>query len=1018
MFRALQRGEAALGLPALGGLFRREMTPTIDPLPLPNRRFYEAVFNLAWLRQDGALHRVAWRDMQTEELGSVYESLLELVPRLADGGTALAYASGAEGKGHERKTTGSYYTPYALVQALLDSALDPVIRDRRRGVGTPNGEAGAEGVLTMTVCDPACGSGHFLLAAARRIAEAVARERAEEGGEPYGPDAHRRALREVVARCIFGVDRNDFAVELARVALWIETVEPGRPLGFLDANIRVGDSLLGLASLDALRESMPDAAFKPLTGDDKAVARALAKRNRAEREGQGALDLLGGGWSLPPEVARFDEAIRRAPQDTLEQVEAVRARFEGRMDDPARRRLRLAADAYVAAFLLPKREPETPGRREPEVPTSRFVWETLAGRRPDPLLEPIVTAAAREAHAFHWPLAFPGVAERGGFDVMLGNPPWERVKLQEREFFAARAPEIAEAPNAAARGRAIRALLEAGPGTLGWALHGAFEAAKRAAEAASVFARVPGAEGGRFALTGRGDVNTYALFAELFARGVNWHGRAGVIVPTGIATDATTAPFFGWLVAEQRLQAFFSFENEEMIFPGVHHAFKFAILTTKPICSESSSTFLFFARKVSALLDPRRRFTLTPAQIAAINPNTRTAPVFRSRADADLTARIYERVPVLVNDEAGADGNPWSIRVHTRIWHMAEDSHWLRTADDLAREGFRREDSDWVRAGAGRAANDGALDLLGGGDARSLVLEAAAPVERFVPLYEAKMIHQFDHRWATYEASPKGPAARDATTAEKADPTFEPTPRYWVPEPEVAARLAAKGWHRGWLMGWRDITNATNERTVIASAFPRAAVGHTAPLFFLRAEPPLWATFLANTSALVLDFAARLKVGGTHLTYGYLKQLPILPPATYSEVALAHIVPRVLELTYTSHAMAPFARDLGHEGPPFAWDEDRRAWLRAELDGWFAHAYGLSRDDLAYVLDPADALGPDYPSETFRVLKANEIRRHGEFRTRRLVLAAYDALAPRRADVGLDHVDAALGPPRRRDAAE
>ena len=467
VFRALQRGEAALGLPALGGLFRREMTPTIDPLPLPNRRFYEAVFNLAWIRQDGALHRVAWRDMQTEELGSVYESLLELVPRLADGGTALAYASGAEGKGHERKTTGSYYTPDALVQALLDSALDPVIRDRRRGIGTPNGETGAEGVLTMTVCDPACGSGHFLLSAARRIAEAVARERAEEGGEPYGPDAHRRALREVVARCIFGVDRNDFAVELARVALWIETVEPGRPLGFLDANIRVGDSLLGLASLDALREGVPDAAFKPLTSDDKAVARTLAKRNRAEREGQGALDLLGGGWSLPPEVARFDEAIRRAPQDTLEQVEAVRARFEGRIDDPARRRLRLAADAYVAAFLLPKREPETPGRREPEVPTSRFVWETLAGRRPDPLLEPNVTAASREAHAFHWPLAFPGVAERGGFDVMLGNPPWERVKLQEKEFFAARAPEIAEASNAAARGRAIRALLEAGPGTPG-----------------------------------------------------------------------------------------------------------------------------------------------------------------------------------------------------------------------------------------------------------------------------------------------------------------------------------------------------------------------------------------------------------------------------------------------------------------------------------------------------------------------------------------------------------------------
>ena len=140
------------------------------------------------------------------------------------------------------------------------------------------------------------------------------------------------------------------------------------------------------------------------------------------------------------------------------------------------------------------------------------------------------------------------------------------------------------------------------------------------------------------------------------------------------------------------------------------------------------------------------------------------------------------------------------------------------------------------------------------------------------------------------------------------------------------------------------------------------------------------------------DFVARQKVGGTNLNFFYVEQLPILPPSAYDEAALAFIVPRVLELTYTSHSMAPFAQDLGYEGPPFAWDEDRRARLRAELDAWYALAYGLTRDELRYVLDPKDVMGADYPSETFRVLQNNEMKKHGEYRTRRLVLAAYDEL--------------------------
>jgi hypothetical protein len=193
-------------------------------------------------------------------------------------------------------------------------------------------------------------------------------------------------------------------------------------------------------------------------------------------------------------------------------------------------------------------------------------------------------------------------------------------------------------------------------------------------------------------------------------------------------------------------------------------------------------------------------------------------------------------------------------------------------------------------------------------------------------------------------------------------------------------------------MGWRDIARSTDERTEIFVTIPLAGVGHTCPLIFVEAEPRLWAAFLGNFNSLALDFIARLKVGGTHLTYGYMKQFPIFSPTFYAQTDLAFIVQRVLELTYTSHSMAPFARDLGYDGQPFAWDEDRRAQLRAELDAWYARAYGLTRDELRYVLDPADVKGADYPSETFRVLKKNEIARFGEYRTARLVLAARDQL--------------------------
>ncbi|WP_114374490.1 Eco57I restriction-modification methylase domain-containing protein [Elioraea thermophila] len=974
VFRALAGGEPRLGLPALGGLFAPVLLPTLDAARLPNRAFFSALYRLGWISDGAGLAPVNWQAMETEELGSVYESLLELQPQLAEDGRRLIFASdAAERRGNQRKTTGSYYTPDSLVQALLDTALDPVLDRTEAAAENP-----AEALLNLTVVDPACGSGHFLLAAARRIATRVARHRA--GGTPSAAE-FRHALRDVARRCLYGVDRNPMAVELTKVALWIETVDPGLPLGFFDAQIRCGDSLLGVFDLAALEKGIPDGAYKPLAGDDRATARHFAARNRSERAGQGRFDFERGGGVLPAarQLAALGGRLRALPEDTPEQV-AERARlFAALRSGPSWFAFKVACDAYVAAFLLPKTGGVPANPNTVTIPTTAHVWEAMAGRTLYGPLVGQVVEAAEAARAFHWPLEFPDVMARGGFDVVLGNPPWEVSQLSEREFFAARAPEIAQL-SGAARKKAIEALELEKP-----EVFRAYSVAKRSFDAFNEFAR----ESGRFDLTARGKINTYALFAELFAHLAAPQGRAGMIVPTGIATDATTAPFFAHLVAERRLVRLVDFENSAPLFPGVHRSFKFSLLTLGR--EAPAAEFAFFLTDVAQLAEAERRFTLSPEQIARLNPNTRTAPVFRSRADAELTAKIYARVPVLVEEAEGAAGNPWGVEFSQGLFNMTSDSALFRTAAQLAAEGFVRQGTDWVAEGA--RPRQGVLAAEGGGDGL-LALPGAGPrpPRRYLPLYEAKMIHQFDHRWAGYAED--GETTLDTPPERKRDPGFEPAPRYWVPAEEVEQRLRAKGWTRGWLLGWRDITNATNERTVIATVFPRVGVGNNLPLMLFTEEqsPYLLAALSANLSALALDYAARHKVGGTHLNFFIYQQLPILPPAFYTGPRLAFVLPRVLELTYTSHALAPFARDLGHAGPPFAWDEARRAQLRAELDAFYARAYGLTRDELRYILDPAEVKGPAYPSETFRVLKEKEIRLYGAYRTARLTLAAWDRM--------------------------
>mgnify|MGYP001023991125 FL=1 len=668
-------GRPELGLVGIGGLFEPGALDLFRGCDLSNDALLRAVRYLSLVEEPGSKMKrvVDYRHLGAEELGSIYEALLEFVPSWDAGRREFELLSAA---GNDRKSTGSYYTPTSLIDCLLDSALDPVLDRAER---KPDPEAA---LLALTVCDPACGSGHFLVAAARRIAKRVAAIRTGDPEPP--PERVREALGDVVGRCIYGVDLNPLAAELAKVSLWLETLDPGRPLAFLDAQIKVGNSLIG-ATPALMAQGVPDAAFAALEGDDKKTTTALKKQNKAERSGQ---DLLFGdddvALTLDAAVAGdLSALIGGGRPASLTDIHARQQRLKAVEANPGLQQQRLLADAWCAAFVWPKQ----PGR--PKAITDRSLRALASGESLPEATLATLQGLATEYRFFHWHLEFPhlfrpagpadGPGWRGGFDVVLGNPPWERVKLQEQEFFAVRDPQISAAPNAAARKRLIQALETTNP-----SLHDAYLGALRRAAGESYLLRVSG----RYPLAGRGDINTYAVFAEGSRSLMNEHGRMGMILPTGIATDATTQYFFKDLVQHASLVSLFDFENRKPLFEGVDSRFKFCLLTlTGREERVARAEFAFFAHDPSDLLKDDARFELTPDEIQLLNPNTGTCPVFRTRRDAEITLGIYRRVPVLINENDPINGNPWGIKFMT-MFHMSNDSHLFHTRDELEADGW------------------------------------------------------------------------------------------------------------------------------------------------------------------------------------------------------------------------------------------------------------------------------------------------------------------------------------------
>ena len=991
LFIAIDRGDASIGLPPYnGGLFDPTRTPILTNIRIPDAPMARVIDALSFERLPEGKKYINYRSLSVQQLGSIYERLLEYEVVRDDGGITVRPNIFA------RRGSGSYYTPDDLVQLILAETLEPLVEARKQAFRSKIDELArsslpehdrllqiraldpANALLDLKICDPSMGSGHFLVSLVDLMADQVIAaiadaemEAPDAWGDYVSPlteridtirgtilanvgrrgwtmdpdqlDDRHIVRRMVLKRCVYGVDKNPMAVELAKVSLWLHTFTVGAPLSFLDHHLRCGDSLFGVwvrPAIDKAEQqgglflkgplSRATHAAAPMQGIEELTDAEVAEVHRSADGFAEVSEMTAPLNALLSLLHAFDWMDIRDRENRA----AYLAWLDGAFGDPI----------HIAQGSAPV----LTGAKE--------------GERFSRLLE-TARKLVDEERFLNWQVAFPGVWSdwekeelHGGFDAVVGNPPWDRMKLQQVEWFAARRPEIAMAPRAADRKRMIAGLEKAGdPLADGFA---------RASERASTALRMA-RTGGDYPLLSRGDVNLYSLFVERALRLVKPDGMVGLLVPSGIASDKTAAPFFKGVATEGRLKALYDFENKKVFFPEVHASFKFCVFVASPSPVPGNAQCAFFLQNVSEIEDPDRCFPLGAADFARVNPNTGTAPIFRSRHDANLATAIYGRLPVLVDRSSEEAIKSWAVK-YTTMFHMTNDSSQFRTRAEL-----EEKEGAWPVGGNRFDSPSGA----------------------WVPLYEGKMVQAFDHRAASIVVNPANvhrPAQPESASLEQhQDPNWLPDPQYWVLESEISFPEAP------WLLSFKDVTAPTNVRSMIAALIPRSGAGNTLPVFSLEdASRPSAALLLANLNSIPFDYVARQKIQGQHLNWYIIEQLPVVPPERYDAVrfgpkSAAEIVHEaVLEVTYTAHDMAAFARDMGYVDaagevlPPFRWDEDRRLQLRAKLDALYFHLYGITdRDDIRYVYS------------TFPIVKRQETQASGSYRSRELCLAWVNALS-------------------------
>jgi len=462
---------------------------------------------------------------------------------------------------------------------------------------------------------------------------------------------------------------------------------------------------------------------------------------------------------------------------------------------------------------------------------------------------------------------------------------------------------------------------------------------------------------GRFSRSAVGDLNFYPLFVELADQIMRPSSRVGLIIKSGMMVSPTCSDFSGYLLDNNRLQSVFDFRNWKGWFPAVGYHEQFSLLTLRSGSEDESLVFGYYLDDPSEVSTAEKTFTIARREAIALNPITKTVPPFVSTRDKEVVLGVYRRFPILASVES-----EWGIRYSSGI-HMTSEADKLKDLEELQSLGCQPDELMHMHYAGGS----------------------------FVPLYEGKYIHQFDHRFASFEGIPRekrfGIKAGTymPSTSQKADPEYHITPRYWVSQADALENAERRKLQSSWAIAFRAITNVISDyRTCIASVCDTVAFNYGVPNLILGGfTPDDLATssllFVSMMNSIPFDYIVRQKLYGANFTKSIIVQLAA-PPISAVIQWKAFIIPRSLELTYTSSSLKAFALDCGYSGVPFVWDDKRRFSIRCELDALFFHIYSISRDDVDYILD------------SFPILRNKDLENFGEFRTKRVVLEMYDSL--------------------------
>ena len=1029
LFEWIDDGQANIPLPAYnGGLFNRHRPELLTRVQLSDASLTSIINSLGAAAVNGSAERVLvnFRDLAVEQLGTLYERLLERRPVIRDGQVL------AQLQPYARKDSGSYYTPPELVRLIVEQTLGPLVSEREerfrqlavelasdtRDFDTRRRELTAadpaESVLQLKTLDPAMGSGHFLVDALNYLTGEIDRlaglgaevaawlpdddpyvspletriagirneiqRQAAAGGWEVGPESlSDRAIirRMVLKRCIYGVDLNPLAVELAKMSLWLHSFTVGVPLSFLDHHLRCGDSLVG--------------GWLAQTGEDireagGGFANYVFARVTTAAQGIRAIEQLDDA-----DIAEVKESeeLFRSMQETVAPVRRMLDFFTG---------LRWMA-AGNGSRPLALRQPRQLRRQVGDDHAAGVEWWlsqdydtqlSLLQQGPSALTEADrqsphfdytgfarfirlwlnIEELTQERRTFHWELAFPGVFDgwqprTGGFDAVIGNPPWERVKLQEVEWFApeTRRPAIAYAAPASRRREMIDQLMvDDDP------LYADYSEALSTADTMLYYARACG----YYTLLGGGDTNLYGLVLERALDLIRPDGMVALLTPSGIYSDRYAASFFGEITGSSRLLALYDFENRRgqdesgierrEFFPDVDSRFKFCTLV---ICGTDRSAYElpagFMLHDPPDKVEPERLIKLEATDFALVNPNTGTAPIFLTSRDADIVLDIYRNHPIFDAENKKLES---AVVRHVALAHMTNDSGHFWTREQLEEHAAYPVELNRWRKGE----------------------------EQWLPLYQGRTIHHFDHRYNSVGFKPENlhnPYVNErVTVTQHENPRFYPRPQYWICDDFVRQKFPEQP---GYTIGFRDIARTTDERTMIATVVPWSGYSNKVPLLVCNDElatanfnrlAPLW---LANFGSFAFDFVVRRKMQSTNMNLYILQQLPVITRAAYdrrlgdktaADLARDH----VLRLCYTADDLEPFALAQGYEGEPFGWDVEERRHLRARLDALYFLLYGLDRDDAAYVMD------------SFPITRRNDQRDHGRYLTKDLILRYMSAL--------------------------